>query len=304
MAMPDEATLRALVDQLPLTIYVDRFDATSSNVYTSRYLETALGYTAEEWAADPELFVRVLHPDDRAWVLAEQARTAESGEAPGSIRHDRARRQRALVPRPVAAVPADAGTAGLHHGFLLDITAQKELELALGREKTYFQALLALSPTAIVTIDLEGRITSWNISAERLFEYSEAEALGRKHDELITLLETADDGITGWLTRGDDSPGTVGRYARRDGGLVDVELLTASLEVDGERTASLMVYHDIGAIKQAEGLPGARRGVAPGHLHRFTRRLRHRRGPLDAGCDRRQPLHQPPSRSDVRIPAG
>ena len=252
MAMPDEATLRALVDQLPLTIYVDRFDATSSNVYTSRYLETALGYTAEEWAADPDLFVRVLHPDDRAWVLAEQARTAESGEG--------ARLEYRMIARDgsvhwfldqSAAVPADPGTAGLHHGFLLDITAQKELELALGREKTYFQALLALSPTAIVTIDLEGRITSWNISAERLFEYSEAEALGRKHDELITLLETADDGITGWLTRGDDSPGTVGRYARRDGGLVDVELLTASLEVDGERTASLMVYHDIGAIKQA-----------------------------------------------------
>lgn len=33
--VPDEATLRSLVDQLPLTVYVDRLDEVSSNVYTT-----------------------------------------------------------------------------------------------------------------------------------------------------------------------------------------------------------------------------------------------------------------------------
>ena len=31
----NEATLRALIEQIPLTIYIDRLDDVSSNVYTS-----------------------------------------------------------------------------------------------------------------------------------------------------------------------------------------------------------------------------------------------------------------------------
>lgn len=41
--VPVEATLRSLVDQLPLTVYVDRLDEVSSNVYTSPRLERELG---------------------------------------------------------------------------------------------------------------------------------------------------------------------------------------------------------------------------------------------------------------------
>ena len=249
--MPDEATLRALVDQLPLTVYIDRYDATSSNVYTSPYLETALGYSAEEWAADPELFVRVLHPDDREWVLADQARAVETGED--------ARMEFRMIARDgsvhwfldqSAAVPAGSDTAGLHHGFLLDITEQKQLEAALRAEKLYFQELLSLSPTAIVTLDPDRRVTSWNPAAERLFGYSEGEARGRPVDELIVRLAVTES-TNSWITQTTGS-GEVSRYTGKGGGVVDVELLVAPLSVDGAQTGELMVYHDIGGIKQIE----------------------------------------------------
>jgi PAS domain S-box-containing protein len=249
--VPDEATLRALVDQLPLTVYIDRYDATSSNVYTSPYLETALGYSTEEWAADPELFVRVLHPDDREWVLADQARAAETGEA--------ARMEFRMIARDgsvhwfldqSAAVPVGSDTAGLHHGFLLDITEQKQLEAALREEKLYFQKLLSLSPTAIVTLAPDRRVTSWNPAAERLFGYSEGEARGRLVDELIVPLAVTESTNT-WITQTAGS-GEVSRYTGKDGGVVDVESLVAPLSVDGAQTGELMVYHDIGGIKQIE----------------------------------------------------
>jgi PAS domain S-box-containing protein len=249
--VPDEATLRALVDQLPLTVYIDRYDASSSNVYTSPYLETALGYSAEEWAADPELFVRVLHPDDREWVLADQARTTKTGEA--------ARLEYRMIARDgsvrwfldqSAAVPAGSETAGLHHGFLLDITEQKHLEAALRSEKQYFQELLTLSPTAIVTLDLERRVTSWNPAAERLFGYSQTEAKGRPIDELTAPLAVTEL-TNSWITQTAGS-GEVSRYTRKDGGVVDVELLSTPLTVDGTQTGELMVYHDIGGVKLIE----------------------------------------------------
>jgi PAS domain S-box-containing protein len=56
---------RTLVEQLPLAVYIDRVDAASSNVYTSPRIETMLGYTPEEWAANPSLFLELLHEDDR-----------------------------------------------------------------------------------------------------------------------------------------------------------------------------------------------------------------------------------------------
>jgi PAS domain-containing protein len=61
--------LLAFIDQGPLTVYTNRPDETSSNVYMSPQLEAILGYSAED---DPDFFRKVLHPDDRDWVLAEQ----------------------------------------------------------------------------------------------------------------------------------------------------------------------------------------------------------------------------------------
>ncbi len=39
-----------------------------------------VGYTPEECTSTPDLWVRILHPDDKERVLAEDARTNETGE--------------------------------------------------------------------------------------------------------------------------------------------------------------------------------------------------------------------------------
>src|SRR5207249_591959 len=77
-------------------------------------------------------------------------------------------------------------------GFLLDITERKELEDALRRgeaelrrQKEYYESLLALSPTAIVTTDLDDNVTFWNPAAEKLFGYARHEAIGRAINELV-----------------------------------------------------------------------------------------------------------------------
>src|SRR5262249_18478453 len=65
-----EAKYRTLVEQLPLVTYIDALTATASGLYASPQIESLLGYAPEEWTDDPEIFVRVLHPDDRERVLA------------------------------------------------------------------------------------------------------------------------------------------------------------------------------------------------------------------------------------------
>src|SRR5919201_505614 len=186
-ALTDAATLRSLIEQVPVTVYIDRLDDISSNVFMSPQLEAVLGYATEEWSSDPELFVKVVHPDDRDLVLTEHRRTRETGDLfsmeyrmvarDGSVHWflDEARVVRDQTGRPM-----------FHHGFLLDITERKELEDALHRSQEdlrrqtqYYESLLEISPVAVVTLDLEERVTSWNPAAEKLFGYAEAETLGQ-----------------------------------------------------------------------------------------------------------------------------
>ena len=60
-----------IVERLPLVVYIDELDELSSPLYVSTEIERLLGYTRDEWLANPELFSRSLHPDDRERLLAE-----------------------------------------------------------------------------------------------------------------------------------------------------------------------------------------------------------------------------------------
>jgi len=248
----DEATLRELVQQLPLTIYIDHRDAASSNVYTSPMLESVLGYTVEEWRSDEELFLKVVHPDDRERVLAETRRTDETGELSRMEYRMIARdgRVRWFLDQAVR-VGGSAGERGYNYGFLLDITEQKELEEELHRQKQYFESLVEISPVAIVTTDLEERVTSWNPTAERLFGFTRAEAVGEVIDELLLRTEELHQVSVTRQALEEGRAHLVTRRMRKDGAFVDVEVVMAPLAVDGEHTGFYVIYHDISAFKQA-----------------------------------------------------
>ena len=257
-ALPDAATLRALIEQVPVTVYIDRLDDISSNVFMSPQLEAVLGYSSEEWASDREHFLKVVHPDDCDRVLAEHRRTRETGDLfsmeyrmvarDGSVRWflDEAR-----------VVRDDTGRPVFHHGFLLDITERKELEEALHRsqeelrhEKRHLESLLEISPVAVVTLDLDERVTSWNPAAGALFGYSEAEALGRTVQDLILRTETLrEEGAS--IMRDAIAEGAAHRITRRmrkDGALVDVEMFVVPIRSDGKMIGSYAIYHDVSEL--------------------------------------------------------
>jgi PAS domain S-box-containing protein len=255
----DEPTLRALIEHVPVTVYIDRLDETGSNVYTSPQLESELGYTAQEWASDRELYAKVLHPEDRERILAEYRRTRDTDEPfreeyrmiarDGTVHwfHDEA-----------AVIRDEAGRPAYFHGFLLDITEQKELAEALRRsegelrrQKQYVESLVEINPTAIVTVDQDGDITSWNLAAEELFAYSRDEAIGRNIDDLVVGqgdLRREAVAYEEVLRAGRFH--TVTQRARRDGTLADVELIAVPVIEEGEPTGYLVIYHDISQLQR------------------------------------------------------
>ena len=80
-----EERFRALVETIPAALYIELPDPDANSLYVSPQLETLAGVTPAEYVADPDLWVRLLHPDDReradreyVRVLHLAASTAES----------------------------------------------------------------------------------------------------------------------------------------------------------------------------------------------------------------------------------
>ena len=131
-----------------------------------------------------------------------------------------------------------------------------ELTTALGeirRQKQYFESLVEISPAAVVTMDRDERVLGWNPAATRLFGFTADEAAGREIDDLVLGVDAPhDEGRA--LTREAEATGRATRIARRvrkDGGLVDVEIVMVPLTVDGERTGYYVIYHDITELQAA-----------------------------------------------------
>jgi PAS domain-containing protein len=53
---------RTIVEEGPVVTYIDAPDEVASSVYVSPQIERVVGYTVEEWMADPELWPGCLHP--------------------------------------------------------------------------------------------------------------------------------------------------------------------------------------------------------------------------------------------------
>jgi PAS domain S-box-containing protein len=113
------------------------------------------------------------------------------------------------------------------------------------REKQYFEQLVLNSPVAIITLDLEQKIASCNPEFEKLFGYTEQEAVGRNLDELINSGETLGSAVAYTQEALSRPVHGIGRRRRRDGSHVDVELAGVPVFVAGQPVGIMAIYHDM-----------------------------------------------------------
>ena len=123
----------------------------------------------------------------------------------------------------------------------------------IARQKQYFESLVDVSPVAVVTMDRDERVSAWNPAASSLFGYTADEAIGRGIDELILRTDALrDEGLD--VAREAATAGRaqrVGQRMRKDGSLVDVDILMVPLVIDGEHVGYYAIYHDISELEAA-----------------------------------------------------
>jgi len=190
-----EIKYRMLVERLPVVIYTSELGAEGTWSYVSPEIEHLLGFTPEEWMADPGLWYRQLHPDDRdrQEVLEEQA--YQRGESFVGEYRICARDGRQLWIRDSAQIlPPQNNDAPIVQGVLMDITERKQSEEKLreseDRYHGLFQNLLdGFALHEIITND-QGQPVDYvfleiNPAFEKLTGINAREAVGRRVTEVL-----------------------------------------------------------------------------------------------------------------------
>ena len=161
---------------MPVIIYIDRLDDRSSSLYTSPQIEAVLGYPPDRWLAEPDLFVRRLHPDDRERVLADIARSNSRAEPLSCEYRMIAKDGRVVWFLDASVIVRDEdGQAAYAQGYLLDITERKRAE----QERVQLLAK-----------ESEARREAERLAADYRRAHRTAVRAAARADELVALLQT------------------------------------------------------------------------------------------------------------------
>ena len=180
-----EARYRTLVEQIPAITYTQRLDAIGSLTFISPQVESILGYSPAEVLAKTAHWTETVHPDDRDWVRAEDARANATGE-PFSLEYrEVARDGRTVWVRDAAVLVRDeAGRPQCWQGVMFDITERMALEDALRRSEERFRALVQHASDMISVLDADGIRRYVSPACERLLGFRPDELVGRHAAEI------------------------------------------------------------------------------------------------------------------------
>jgi PAS domain S-box-containing protein len=137
-------------------------------------------------------------------------------------------------------------------GVAVDITQRKKAELAIGR----LAAIVASSDDAIIGMDLNGIITTWNRGADRLYDYRSEEVIGKpvgillpddRKDEELQILER--------ISRGEHVDPYETVRQRKDGSQIEISLTVSPVtDAQGKVVGASKIARDITDRKEAERL--------------------------------------------------
>jgi two-component system sensor kinase FixL len=156
--------------------------------------------------ASYDLFLLRLEPEDRERVETAIKHVGERGGGfDVSFRIAGTSERGKWIRARAGLIRDDSGAARHLSGILLDIDEEKQVEEALRTRETHLRSILHTIPDAMIVIDGRGIIQLFSTAAERLFGWSEQEAIGQnvsilmpepdrtRHDSYIARYRSTND---------------------------------------------------------------------------------------------------------------
>ena len=147
---------RSLLERVPAIVYIADPGADGAFHYVSPQVEAILGFSMQEWLADPLIWSRQLHPEDREMVIAREAVSATA-----DLDYERAVEYRMLHRdghsvwiRDDALLVEDDHGRRRWHGILSDISDRKQVDAELERRVAQQAAVARLGEHALERVSI------------------------------------------------------------------------------------------------------------------------------------------------------
>ncbi|MDQ3896187.1 MAG: PAS domain S-box protein [Actinomycetota bacterium] len=148
-----------------------------------------------------------------------------------------------LIPVEVSTWVTYLGDDATFSAFIRDITVRRQGEEAIGR----LASIVESAQEAIISTSLDGTILTWNFGAERLYQYTAEEAIGRDVSLIVPPDQAVEiERVREHIARGE----SLARYEtvrqRRDGSRVEVAVTTSPVfDAWGAVTGTSIIARDI-----------------------------------------------------------
>ena len=174
-----EEHVQALIEHVPVVVYVAAFDEEATLRYVSPRIEELTGVTAQELVGSADSWYGCVHPDDVQRVRRAEAESFRDGteldcayriiHRDGTVFH--------VWDRDVV-VRDDEGNPLFTQGVVLDITPLRTVQAELRAERDRAQRYLDVASVTLLALDLDGRVTMLNRTGHALFGYPDGELIG------------------------------------------------------------------------------------------------------------------------------
>lgn len=227
-------------------------DSSQKIILLNAAAETMFRCSAPEVMGQPlDRFIPARFRDRHQFHIEEFGHTGVSSRSMGSLGSLSAVRADGEE-FPIEASISQINVAGqnIFTVILRDITERSRSELAAA----HLAAIVESSSDAIVGKDLNGRVTSWNAGAKKIFGYSAPEMIGRSIMQIIPEDRHEEEaGIVAHLTRGESIEHFETVRIRKNGSLVDVSVTISPIRNSaGEVVGASKVARDITERKRSE----------------------------------------------------
>ncbi len=179
------ARLLQLSTMSPVVLYTCVASGDFRITWVSDNITSQLGYTPTEVLADPDFWYNHIHSDDRASIFGRLTELFVQGQHSHEYRFQVKSGEYRWILNPLRIITNAKGVAQEIVGTLIDVTENRAMRVALIEREQQLHAILNNAPDGIITMNQEGHIKSFNVSAEAIFGYRAAEVSGQHFSLLI-----------------------------------------------------------------------------------------------------------------------